>query len=331
MTATARRPGVTDAAIHAGLAAQRGEIDQVPSAVSAIKINGQRAYKRVRDGESRRAPAPPGHGLPARRAGHPAGRARRPTVIDVDVDVTCSSGTYIRAIARDLGARARGRRPPDRAAAYRGRRDDAGRGGDPDGAGGARAGRGRPADGRGGPADVPAADGHRRARPGCSATAARSTRSASTGPYAVFDPAGELLAIVSRTRRPGPRRDRPGPGLSRRRSGRSGAAATVATRSAAAYGLSRKPSQPASIAAARSCGSTLAVTATTAGLLRPAGMPPAASSRARVSPLPSGRFMSSRIRSTSAAASCSRAEARWTRRAPRPRGRRRRRPGPAPP
>jgi len=101
---TGRAPvaGVTDEAIRAGLAAQTGEIDQVPSAVSAIKINGERAYKRVRDGESVE--------IPSRRV--TVSRLdvldiRRPAdaeVIDVDIDVTCSSGTYIRAIARDLGA-----------------------------------------------------------------------------------------------------------------------------------------------------------------------------------------------------------------------------------
>ncbi len=93
--------GVTDDAIRSGLAAQTGEIDQVPSAVSAIKINGERAYKRVRDGESVE--------IPSRRVTVSRLEVldiRRPTdadVIDVDVDVTCSSGTYIRAIARDLG------------------------------------------------------------------------------------------------------------------------------------------------------------------------------------------------------------------------------------
>ncbi|WP_052311807.1 MULTISPECIES: tRNA pseudouridine(55) synthase TruB [unclassified Actinoplanes] len=101
VTATVPVAGVADAAIRAGLAAQVGEIDQVPSAVSAIKINGERAYKRVRDGET--------VAIPARRVTvfrldvldirRPADR----DVIDVDVDVTCSSGTYIRAIARDLG------------------------------------------------------------------------------------------------------------------------------------------------------------------------------------------------------------------------------------
>src|SRR4051812_22974119 len=57
VTATASAAEVADEAIHAGLAAQRGEIDQVPSAVSAIKIKGQRAYKRVRDGETVETPA----------------------------------------------------------------------------------------------------------------------------------------------------------------------------------------------------------------------------------------------------------------------------------
>ena len=57
VVATMSAAGIADTAIHAGLAAQRGEIDQVPSAVSAIKINGQRAYKRVRDGETVDLPA----------------------------------------------------------------------------------------------------------------------------------------------------------------------------------------------------------------------------------------------------------------------------------
>jgi len=99
---TARTPAgaVTADAIRAGLAVQVGEIDQVPSAVSAIKINGQRAYRRVRDGED--------VVLPARRVTVHRLEVRdirsAGDVVDVDIDVTCSSGTYIRAIARDLGA-----------------------------------------------------------------------------------------------------------------------------------------------------------------------------------------------------------------------------------
>lgn len=91
---------VADEQIEHAVAALRGEIDQVPSAVSAIKVDGERAYKLVREGK---APE-----LAARRV-----RIDRFTVdatkrvddfIDVDVTVDCSSGTYIRALARDVGA-----------------------------------------------------------------------------------------------------------------------------------------------------------------------------------------------------------------------------------
>ena len=77
-----------------------GEIQQVPSKVSAIKVDGERSYKRVRDGEDVE--------LPPRAVTVSAFDVlahRRPTadLLDVDVFVACSSGTYIRAIARDLG------------------------------------------------------------------------------------------------------------------------------------------------------------------------------------------------------------------------------------
>ena len=92
--------GVTDDAIRLALLDQTGEISQVPSAVSAIKIDGKRAYKMVRDGESvelasRRVTVSRLDVLQIRRDD---------AFVDVDVDVDCSSGTYIRAIARDLGA-----------------------------------------------------------------------------------------------------------------------------------------------------------------------------------------------------------------------------------
>ena len=79
----------------------RGEIMQIPSAVSAIKVKGQRAYDMVRKGENVELEPRPVtvfslDVLDFRRA--PDGKT-----IDVDVRVRCSSGTYIRALARDLG------------------------------------------------------------------------------------------------------------------------------------------------------------------------------------------------------------------------------------
>jgi len=102
VTSRASVAGVGDEAIRAELGRQVGELEQVPSAVSAIKINGERAYKRVRDGEDVDIPARRVtiHRLDVLDIRRPEGA----DVVDVDIDVTCSSGTYIRAIARDLGA-----------------------------------------------------------------------------------------------------------------------------------------------------------------------------------------------------------------------------------
>jgi tRNA pseudouridine55 synthase len=100
-TATADVTGITDDAIRAGLECQTGEIDQVPTAVSAIKINGERAYKRVREGET--VDLPPRRVTITKLDVREIRRVNEPAVIDVDIDVDCSSGTYIRAIARDLG------------------------------------------------------------------------------------------------------------------------------------------------------------------------------------------------------------------------------------
>jgi tRNA pseudouridine55 synthase len=87
--------------VEAAMTAMTGAIDQVPSAVSAIKVDGRRSYDLV-------------------RAGAPAALAARPVtvsrfeivgplrigdgVIELDVLVDCSTGTYVRALARDLGA-----------------------------------------------------------------------------------------------------------------------------------------------------------------------------------------------------------------------------------
>ena len=92
--------GVTDEAIERGVVALTGDIEQVPSAVSAIKVDGQRAYKKVRAGEEVDLAARP---VTVRELAVLATR-RTPGVVDVDVRVVCSSGTYVRALARDLGA-----------------------------------------------------------------------------------------------------------------------------------------------------------------------------------------------------------------------------------
>ncbi len=100
IVSTTSAASVSDDAIRTGLLAQTGEISQVPSAVSAIKVDGKRAYKMVRDGE---APELASRRVTVSRLDVLAIR-RSDDFVDVDVDVVCSSGTYIRAIARDLGA-----------------------------------------------------------------------------------------------------------------------------------------------------------------------------------------------------------------------------------
>ncbi|MET9502226.1 tRNA pseudouridine(55) synthase TruB [Streptomyces sp. NPDC006622] len=105
ITSATDASGIARDAIDAGIAKLTGRIMQVPSKVSAIKIDGVRSYKRARDGEDFEIPARPvtissftvydvrdalaGDGTP---------------VLDLIVSVVCSSGTYIRALARDLGA-----------------------------------------------------------------------------------------------------------------------------------------------------------------------------------------------------------------------------------
>ena len=91
---------VTDDQIGEAVAPLRGEIAQVPSAVSAIKVGGKRAYKLVREGETVEL-AP--RNVRIGRFDVLAIR-RHDELTDVDVEVDCSSGTYIRALARDVGA-----------------------------------------------------------------------------------------------------------------------------------------------------------------------------------------------------------------------------------
>ena len=104
ITGSAGATGLADTEIEAVLSRFCGAIEQVPSAVSAIKVDGVRSYARVRSGEIVALQARPvtvsRFEVLARRdetadEGTP--------VVDLDVVVECSSGTYVRALARDLG------------------------------------------------------------------------------------------------------------------------------------------------------------------------------------------------------------------------------------
>jgi tRNA pseudouridine55 synthase len=97
VVSTVSAVGLEEAVVRSAAAEFVGDLMQVPTAVSAIKVDGKRAYQRVREGEDVALEPRPVtvHEL---------------TVTDVrgdelDVSVRCSSGTYVRAIARDLGAR----------------------------------------------------------------------------------------------------------------------------------------------------------------------------------------------------------------------------------
>ena len=97
--ADASHLGAADLVPH--VRALTGAIEQVPSAVSAIKVDGKRAYARVRAGEDVQLAARP---VTVHRFDVHEARPADDGALDVDVTVVCSSGTYIRALARDLGA-----------------------------------------------------------------------------------------------------------------------------------------------------------------------------------------------------------------------------------
>jgi tRNA pseudouridine55 synthase len=100
ITSTADASQVSDEEIKGILATMVGEIMQRPTNVSAIKVDGKRAYDRARSGEE--------FELPARKVTISQldilGIRHKEATTLVDIAVTCSAGTYIRAIARDLGA-----------------------------------------------------------------------------------------------------------------------------------------------------------------------------------------------------------------------------------
>jgi tRNA pseudouridine55 synthase len=93
---TAGTEDLDEERVRAAFAAFTGEIDQVPSAVSAIKVAGKRAYARVREGEA--------VALAPRRVTVHELVVREVRDDEVDLSLRCSSGTYVRAIARDAGA-----------------------------------------------------------------------------------------------------------------------------------------------------------------------------------------------------------------------------------
>jgi tRNA pseudouridine55 synthase len=96
---TADASGITDQQIKDVLAKMKGVIFQRPSSVSAVKIDGERAYDRVRSGEE--------VVLPSREVTISSLEIiqirRLDERIEIDIEVTCSAGTFIRAIARDCG------------------------------------------------------------------------------------------------------------------------------------------------------------------------------------------------------------------------------------
>jgi tRNA pseudouridine55 synthase len=96
--------GVADEAVRAAAAEYTGRIRQVPPQVSAIKVDGKRAYKSAREGKevalkAREVTVAEFAVTGIRRVEDEGG-----TFVDVDARVTCSSGTYIRSLARDMGA-----------------------------------------------------------------------------------------------------------------------------------------------------------------------------------------------------------------------------------
>lgn len=91
----------TDEAIAREVAKLSGDILQVPTQISAIKVDGKRSYARVRAGEEVELKARP---VTVSRFDVIAADRSQPGVVDLEVEVSCSTGTYVRALARDLGA-----------------------------------------------------------------------------------------------------------------------------------------------------------------------------------------------------------------------------------
>jgi tRNA pseudouridine55 synthase len=102
ITGGAPAAGVSAETLAAAITGLTGDIEQVPPAVSAIKVDGQRAYRLTRAGAAPELKARPVtvYAFTVTGTKPVPGRA---ALLDVDATVRCSSGTYIRALARDLG------------------------------------------------------------------------------------------------------------------------------------------------------------------------------------------------------------------------------------
>ncbi|MBW1599607.1 tRNA pseudouridine(55) synthase TruB [Streptomyces sp. JJ38] len=105
LTGSTPADGLAREAVDAAVARQTGDIQQVPSKVSAVKVDGKRSYARVREGEDVQLAA-----RPVTVSSFVVHDVRRETaedgtpVLDLLVSIVCSSGTYVRALARDIGA-----------------------------------------------------------------------------------------------------------------------------------------------------------------------------------------------------------------------------------
>jgi tRNA pseudouridine55 synthase len=95
-------PALDEAAVGAALAAFVGEVMQAPPAFSAVKIDGQRSYKRARRGD---APAPAPRPVRLDAASLRGLDAGDKGTLVATIDITCGPGFYVRSLARDLGAR----------------------------------------------------------------------------------------------------------------------------------------------------------------------------------------------------------------------------------
>ncbi|MDH4353173.1 MAG: tRNA pseudouridine(55) synthase TruB, partial [Actinomycetota bacterium] len=101
VTAVVSARGVGEREVREAVRGFVGVIQQVPSAVSAVKVDGERSYRRVRAGQDVQLAA---REVTVARFDVLGVDRPDPARLDVEVEVSCSTGTYVRALARDVGA-----------------------------------------------------------------------------------------------------------------------------------------------------------------------------------------------------------------------------------